>query len=107
VSSAPPLESAVENGAKWLDGIDPDWASRVDLDRLELGCTRWCVLAQLYGNPTEPGKADQFGRAATAKRLNEKKLGKRGFDLRDLDEEEGRTYGELTQIWRSEIEKRR
>ena len=37
-------------GAAFLDALDPGWASRVDLRRLELADGAACVLGQLHGD---------------------------------------------------------
>jgi len=39
----------VQRGAKYLDGVDPEWHRRVDSETLELEDGRHCVLGQLHG----------------------------------------------------------
>lgn len=39
----------VAAGAAWLDGNQPGWVDRIDLERLDIGSCMRCVLGQLYG----------------------------------------------------------
>lgn len=39
-----------ERGAAFLDALDPAWAARVDVRRLELSDGAACVLGQLHGD---------------------------------------------------------
>ncbi len=39
----------VKRGAAWLDGYRPEWYRLIDLDTLDLGSCRKCILGQLMG----------------------------------------------------------
>lgn len=43
------LSTRVKRGAALLDARYPDWASRIDLDRLDVASSVDCVLGQLHG----------------------------------------------------------
>lgn len=46
----------VERGAALLDEKGPDgWRDRIDLDRLNMSDTSWCVLGQVYSGVTTWG----------------------------------------------------
>lgn len=40
----------VERGREVLDRYAPDWRTRVDWERLNMGDTSWCVLGQVVRN---------------------------------------------------------
>jgi hypothetical protein len=48
----------VKAGATWLDGIEPDWDLRVDLDELNMRVCGECVLGQVV--KARSGRADYW-----------------------------------------------
>lgn len=40
---------SIEQAAKILDEALPDWADTIEIDYLDMDCTRNCILGQLYG----------------------------------------------------------
>lgn len=40
----------VENGVSYLNGHNPGWLEKIDLERLDLGRNCNCILGQLYGH---------------------------------------------------------
>lgn len=51
------IEARVQRGAAWLDMHEPDWLHSVDLDVLDMGDGRYCILGQIYGGEL-PFRAD-------------------------------------------------
>jgi hypothetical protein len=96
---------AVERGAALLDERLPDWYQEVDLYRLEMSSTGYCVLAQVAPGGYLDGLESLFGR------IDDGDAFIHGFDLdtfqlrnqRERDEH----WFELQQEWIEAIEDRR
>lgn len=46
-------EPEVKRGAALLDGLDPNWATKIDLETLQMSVTCNCVLGQVFGGYEE------------------------------------------------------
>lgn len=46
----PTLRERIEAGAAWLDEVKPEWRDLIDLDVLDVGDGRYCVLGQVFDN---------------------------------------------------------
>lgn len=40
----------VADGAAWFDVVYPEWASVVNVDKLDMGHGRFCVVGQTFGS---------------------------------------------------------
>lgn len=45
-----PTEHRVQTGVRWLDQHYPGWIGEINLDHLDMGDGRHCVLGQVYGD---------------------------------------------------------
>ena len=92
-----PMEDRAAVGAALLDEWMPGWAERIELEELDLGSPRRCVLGQLYGG---------YGRGLDLLRSGERFTAypewsrAHGFTANAV---EGDTFAELTAAWRGEV----
>jgi len=104
------LNTRIERGAAFLDGREPGWWQRIDLETLDLDESCRCVLGQLatdLGDPERgvwPRVCDQFGVRATGWD-NDDNGRARDIDLGFITD--GEYVEELTAAWRALIEARR
>lgn len=85
-----------------------DWASKVDLDRLDLASGQYCVLGQVYKNQTN---SYESGFTAGCRILNLR--GFSPFGEEDMEQEnpnsyafdtwDGVTYNDLHRVWKQEL----
>ena len=85
----------VAAGAARLDGDEPGWADRVEPLTLDMGHCTYCVLGQLY---------QRFDDGLDALGLDGARACALGFDVAVRS---AVSYGQLTQLWRAEIARRR
>lgn len=108
-------------GALRLDGAYPRWERDVDTDQIDMGCTRYCVLGQLYGTfhtgldalDMDCAKSEHsalgFNRYTNTQWSEVRRNAERAnggariyFDYPDINEE----YGLLDRAWRRAIKAR-
>jgi hypothetical protein len=90
----------VKTGAAWLDSFMPDWASKINLKKLNMDTWDQCILGQLFGTFWHaPGVKEDLG----VYHYMPQKYMDRGFydDERDIK----RAYY-LKTIWRQEVKGR-
>lgn len=94
-------KNRVVAGAIMLDGVDPAWFTKINLDTLDLSNPQSCILGQWNGNFWE-GKNELFGKAdvnyATQKSRDY------AFDADRNDSEN--TFKKLTRLWKTQIKRR-
>lgn len=93
------IAERVQNGIMFLDNnMDPDWRSRVDLERLDISSGNCCMLAQLFGD---------FGRGCVELGIDTvtDQAMSLGFECGDnqTDEDEWREYHALSNEWRKQL----
>lgn len=107
------IQETVARGAAWLDGVEPGWWDRVNLDTLHMESCKNCVLGQLGGDfRHELAKLrpefvnQQYYHACLLTRAGRKFVDAHGFDVTDTT---SYTYWtpEADKAWREEILKRR
>ncbi len=91
------LTEAVQRGCAWLDSVKPGWEREIDLDGLEMGSCRHCVLGQMFGD---------FARAMKLFDLADEWVDAHAFDLGESKEFDW-DYLDLTETWIAEITRRR
>lgn len=111
---------AVTNGVEMLDRIEPGWADRIDLDQFDIAGNESCIMGQLFDGYQESkrriaglatGYPEWFRMADNADPWNEPT----GRRCDELFAQYGLyygfpfswTYGQLGEIWRTEIMSRR
>lgn len=52
---------AVKRGIYWLDENHPGWASRINLDKLEMAACSQCVIGQAVGDYSDTIRAQHNG----------------------------------------------
>ena len=93
--------ACVQEGARYLDGIIPDWYDRVDLETLNVECPNNCVFAQV-GN----GEFDETLEKLGLNLLDATRFG--AFVLNPLPDEDFReAYRFRTILFKEEILHRR
>lgn len=92
------MEKKVEKGAEFLDDIRPGWEDEIDIESLDMGYCRICILGQLYGT---------FGKgvinAMPGKDGKPEEAVHYGFDILNSYEE---NYSDLGFYWIQEIKQR-
>jgi len=94
------LETKVAKGAVLLDGIDPEWFDKIELEDLDMMECKFCILGQLYGD-YESGLHEigfHYDQKGHARRFDY------GFST---SFSEGGSHRELTEPWKQEILNRR
>jgi hypothetical protein len=97
------LYRRARRGVVLLDGHDPSWWRRVDLETLDMTDGGWCVLGQVFGSA--PRGADWLRKLDQQHRYDLELFNwciPFGFDVR-LEE----SYELLTDVWRGEIRRKR
>jgi hypothetical protein len=95
------LAKRVEAGAQFLDTKFPGWPRQIALDGLEISHVRSCVLGQIYGD---------YGSGVEALCLGNREVMELGFFTSEHDhggEAACREYGELRELWKQEVSRRR
>jgi hypothetical protein len=86
------LSACVTSGAAILDKKKPTWFKKIDLETLDIGKPKFCVLGQLYG-----------GYRLGISRLKIKDPAVLGFDLELEDnvdnEDDAEMFRQLTSLW--------
>ena len=44
------VEERVNEGAAWLDEVDPGWELKIDLGKLHMASCQQCIVGQVFGN---------------------------------------------------------
>lgn len=103
-------KDCVRHGAAHLDAVKPSWAAEIDLERLDMGRSCFCILGQLYNNYGSPAsiealRLEDFDSGFV---LKAEALGfSLGFANLGDDAMRVRAYEELQALWVPEIQKRR
>ena len=95
----------IERGMTLLDAKAPGWIDKIDLDRLDQGSGRTCVVGQVYRSLGRRYGAywdglEALGLVAT---VVDDEVAAHGFETRD----ERESYDALTRAWRAAIKRRR
>jgi hypothetical protein len=101
-------ETAADNvrrGAELLDRVQPGWADRIDLDRLDLGSDCECVLGQLYGGPDDDEDPSYLVGRRTLGLTTTEAAAEYGFTV-DYSGDPW-SWAELDRLWMAEIRARR
>lgn len=97
------IDERIALGIDWLDHHDPKWIEKIDLDTLNMGHDRCCVLGQLYGNyeyllrNVEDGEDDPM--PAVPLFVTEEEPEDRGFIVTC----EANSFDNLTREWKRAI----
>jgi hypothetical protein len=104
------VEERVARGADWLDAVYPEWWTKIDLGRLDLGNSCRCVLGQLFGTEDARGFDAGFWVATEMARiagLNGEWAAGHGFQTTFVDDNGVHTgYAALDEAWIVEIKRR-
>ena len=95
---------SVEDGAKLLDSVDPDWYKKVKITTLDMSNGNVCVLGQLYDDYYEGLLKIIPHKGSSTESSVDRFATKYGFQLESADDP---AYPELTGQWKEEIRKRR
>lgn len=96
------LDEAVENGAKLLDQKNPTWASKIDIEGLDLHSCSECLLGQLY-EYYDDGVLELFDVDGDEEDLDEfmrDDASNHGYDCNTSE------LGEITELWVDAIQSR-
>lgn len=96
------VEERVRRGAELMDRAVPNWAARIDLDRLTMSSCDSCLLGQVLGNyfdgPRVLGPFAPLGRHLASSY---------GFNATDQSEgEDSPEFVALARAWRAEVRAR-
>lgn len=86
--------TSVEDGAKWLDGIRPEWFTLVNTDILNMSSTRKCVLGQVFAD-----KASSYSNGYSYAEYE--------YPFDDYTSSDRNVFADFDEEWIKEINKRR
>jgi hypothetical protein len=98
----------VQRGIALMDEKWPDWATEIDLERLDIEWGDRCVTAQyaqLHGNAPEDD-IDSWKDGRSMLDLSPREYERHGFNT-DAGLGSNKDYAALNGLWRAEIERRR
>ena len=89
-----PTMERIAKGVALLDDKRPNWRRHIDVDGLDLGSPRHCILGQLYKNDATEGE-DGFHIGTRKLGIDHDRLSTEyGFDINDED-----SYADLQREW--------
>jgi hypothetical protein len=100
----------VREGALWLDRVKPGWASRIDLDRLDVSHSDRCPGAQAFGDwqkLSDYVRSHVIGDMGSYDGGEEWKRTHGFLEGFDSDGDFVARYSELNEAWKAEVGRRR